>query len=108
MSHLEVINGLIRKYAFLPHRKTLDCAPALWEELKAALPQAESRAPWEPDLTWLTGVEVHLDPACEPGWWKLTRHDACEVTGGDDTDMPMAVSHEHCTVLAESSPRRLL
>jgi hypothetical protein len=46
--------------------------------------------------------EVQVIPHYEPGQWKLTRHDACEVTGGETIGQAVIVSHRDCTVIAEN------
>jgi hypothetical protein len=46
--------------------------------------------------------ELQVVPHYEPGQWKLTRHDACDVTGGRTIDEALIVSHRNCTVIAEN------
>jgi hypothetical protein len=49
----------------------------------------------------LTYVTTRL--AKQPGWWKLTLHDACDVIGGETIDQAIIVSYKNCTVLGENS-----
>lgn len=45
--------------------------------------------------------EILVIPHYEPGQWKLTRHDACEIWGQTIEDA-VIVSHGRCTILAQN------
>lgn len=47
-------------------------------------------------------INVQVIPHYEPGQWKLTRHDACDVTGGYTIEDAVIISHKNCTVLARN------
>lgn len=38
----------------------------------------------------------------EPGEWKLTLHNACDVIGGETIEQAVIVSHQHCPVVARN------
>lgn len=73
----------------------------MWDALLEEFPDSPWR-PWKPGVAELAGIEVRIVPSYRPGQWKLIRHDHCAVTGGDVPGRPLALSHESCTVLAES------
>ena len=56
-----------------------------------------AEVPWENPV-----AEVYVSPHYEPGQWKLTRHDACDVTGGETIEQAMIVSHRKCTLIAQN------
>lgn len=101
---LGALSALLEEHAYLKYRKTLTCAPDVWEAVKAGSVPAEPRMPWEPDLSSLTGIEVVCVQHYPAGAWKLTRHDSCTVIGGETPEQSMIVTHENCTVLAEHNP----
>jgi hypothetical protein len=75
--------------------KVLECGADVLVALHLVIPDAPPRKPWEPDLTFLTGVDIVLDPDSAPGNWRVVRHEACAV---DDENR---VSHGLCPVVAE-------
>lgn len=66
----------------------LACAQDVFYELQEAVFSAD------PD--------IQVIPHYEPGQWKLTLHDACDVTGGYAIGDAVIVSHKGCTVIAEN------
>ena len=91
-------------------RKTITCAPDVEEWVRAN--SVERPDPWdflvmEGDvrrLVSLMGFEVHVHPDYQPGQWKMTKHDHCQVIDqGPDaaTAERYIVSHEQCTVMDE-------
>jgi len=69
---------------------TLTCAADVMHELE------------ETEYDGAEAPEVQVVPWYEPGQWKLTRHDSCDVVGGKTIEDAVIVSHKNCTVLAES------
>jgi hypothetical protein len=69
---------------------TLTCAADVMHELEEA--RLDGGEP----------PEVQVIPHYEPGQWKLTLHNACDVTGGYTIEDAVIVSHENCTVLGEN------
>ena len=94
--------GLIKEHSGTRHLKVLCCAQDVWDEIRMASVPAAPRQPWEPNLHFLTAVEVTVAEHYEPGQWKMIRHDHCLVTGGDEPGQAMLVTHEECTVLGRS------
>jgi hypothetical protein len=70
---------------------TLTCAADVMHELEEVAQLDNGEPP-----------EVQVIPHYEPGQWKLTRHDACDVIGGYTIEDAVIVSHRNCTVLRES------
>jgi hypothetical protein len=94
---LERLEALIRDHWATPHLKVLACAPDVLAKLREVSREAEDRdpgrAPFMPvPLTSMLGIQVHVREDREPGWWRMTRHDNCQVEG--DT-----VTHGRCTKL---------
>lgn len=102
MTDTDRLTGLIKEHYGTKYQKVLQCAQDIWDALKETSAPAEPRRPWEPDLTFLTGINITVIPSYAPGRWKLVRHDHCEVIGGETIDQAMIVTHEDCTILAES------
>lgn len=67
---------------------TLTCAEDVLGEL--------NEVPLRPDADVLTVSWYSL------GQWKLTRHDSCDVTGGETIDQAVTVTHRRCDVLAQN------
>jgi hypothetical protein len=79
------------------------------DDLAEAIGPPVKPKPWEADLTWLMGIDVVVTPDSAPGSWRLIRHDHCEVidVAGPDGEPDYGksyVSHQGCTILAESRP----
>lgn len=71
---------------------TLTCAADVMHELEEAA-QLDGREP----------PEVQVIQHYEPGQWKLTLHNACDVIGGETIDQAVIVSHKNCAILGENS-----
>jgi hypothetical protein len=97
VNSLEQIAFLIRHHGTDLRRKELLCAPDVAEALAAIIPERDPA--WIPDPealpAWLAGIPIVPQEGSPPGWWRLVRHDRCRVVGRD-------VSHQNCTVLADS------
>lgn len=96
-----VLLGLIREHSWTKYGKVLLCAQDVWADVKASVPPAPPRMPWEVDLD-LFGIQVNVIDSYEPGRWRVVRHDHCQVIGGETQEQAMLVTHEGCTVLATS------
>jgi hypothetical protein len=84
----EALAGLIDGWGADGSPLTLTCAEDVMHELDEVVYSAEP--------------EILVIPHYEPGQWKLTRHDACTVIGGETIDQALIVSHENCTVLGRN------
>jgi hypothetical protein len=94
---LERLEALIRDHWAAPHLKVLTCAPDVWRKLQDISREAEERDPGRPlfmpaPLMPLLGIQVRVQEGREPGWWRMIRHDHCEVSGSE-------VTHDRCTWL---------
>ena len=93
---LERLEALIRDHWATRYLKVLTCAPDVWRKLQDVSREAEEkdpgRAPFMPDpLMSMLGIQVVVEDR-EPGWWRMIRHDHCEVAGE-------TVTHDRCTRL---------
>lgn len=82
--------GLIAGWAADGSALELLCAQDVFGELQ------EFELPEEPE------IQVMVPAHYEPGQWKLMRHDACDVIGGETIDQALIISHKNCTVLGEN------
>ena len=71
------------------HHVLLTCAEDVAGEL--------AEVPWENPV-----AEIQVIYHYDPGQWKLTRHDSCDVIGGETIDQAIIVSHRDCTVIAQN------
>jgi DNA-binding transcriptional ArsR family regulator len=94
--------GLIQRHSGTRYLKILNCAQDVWAEIRLTAPPAQPRLPWDFDLHSLTAIEVHVAEHYDPGRWKMTRHDHCQVIGGETREQAILVTHDDCTVLGES------
>lgn len=101
MNDLDEVTGLIREHAGTKYRKTLTCAQDAADAVASVSAPAAPRQPWEANVALLTGIEVVVIGGYVPGRWKMTRHDHCDVIGGDGIDQAMIVTHKDCAVLGE-------
>lgn len=99
--NLPGLRRLLGNAAGTKHRKVLYAAPDVVEAIGAFVPPV-----WAPVLaahgspagaiSFLTGVEITAADDSPPGWFRLVRHDGCEVKG-------QTVYHEGCTIVAEGT-----
>ena len=105
----QVLIDLIKEYSFTRYQKVLTVAPDVEKMLKdrAVRPTVTNGMQLgdEAVLVALMGIDVHVAEDAPPGSWRLVRHDACEVhyPRGYEHPEESFVSHEECTILAESS-----
>lgn len=84
----EALAGLIDGWGADGSDLTLTCAQDVMFELG--------------EVSYSAEPEILVIPHYEPGQWKLTRHDACDVTGGYTIEDAVIISHKNCTVLGEN------
>jgi len=96
---LEPVLALLREHYGTPCHKVLTCAQDVCDALAAASAHVPARRhSWE----FLFGVAVIVSPDSPPGTWKMTRHDHCDVTGGEREEDAVMVTHRDCTILGRS------
>jgi hypothetical protein len=86
----EELAALITAWAAGGVALELVCGQDVFGELQ------EFDLPEDPEIDIL--VPVHY----EHGQWKLVRHDACDVIGGETIDQAVIVTHRRCTILGQS------
>lgn len=118
----ERLLSLIKEHSGTPCQKVLLCAQDVADDLMGRAVKASPVYPGMPDLAWYMGIDVVIAGDSAPGTWRLVRHDHCEVIhpvfepSFDDVVItpdsaqppgtwrlePGTVSHEKCTIIAES------
>lgn len=102
---------LIKEHSWTKYHKVLFCAQDVADDLASECAPAAPPMPGMADLTWLVGIAIVVTPDSAPGSWRLVRHDHCEVVTVEDEDgqydmEKSYVSHQDCTILAESGTAR--
>jgi hypothetical protein len=86
----EELAALITRWAAGGVALELACGQDVFGEIQ------EFELPDSPEIDIL--VPAHY----ESGQWKLVRHDACDVIGGETIDQAVIVTHRDCTVLVQN------
>ena len=76
-------------------RRELSAAENVIEALGRIIPPAAPVPPGQPSLALLMGVNIIKEPSFQPGEFRLTRHNDCQVDIGSRT-----VHHGRCGVIA--------
>jgi len=101
--HIDRLIADLSLVYFQPGHKTVSCAQDVSDALLARCRQPGhpqvTMVTWGRELVSLFAVPVLVIPGYEPGRWKFTKHDHCEVAGGPDE--AAIVIHDDCTVIDE-------
>ena len=101
----DILIDLIKEHSWTKYQKVLTVAPDVYEALPLNPVVTNGMQLGDAWLGSLMGIDVVVSEDSAPGTWRLVRHDRCEVHYPKGYDHPELafVSHEECTILAESS-----